>query len=73
MVEISKTPIDDFQTLILRIHQYIPWLDITMYDTPRMRVVQTLQYLIDVHFNRLFRQCWIKTSEVLILNVLKDE
>mmetsp|Transcript_72137 Transcript_72137/g.88486 ORF Transcript_72137/g.88486 Transcript_72137/m.88486 type:complete len:281 (+) Transcript_72137:214-1056(+) len=73
VVKLCKPPVDESQLPILMINHHIVRLHISVHDSLRMAIVQSLENLKDVVPNVMVRQRRVELLEVRVVDVLKDQ
>lgn len=72
MIELSESPVDKFQYLLLGIHDNVLWFDIAMHDAFRMTEIQCFDQLEQVESNLEVVHGGDHGSEISVFKVVKD-
>jgi hypothetical protein len=73
MIEFCQSPINESQLTLFVINHDIMGFDVTVHDSIRMAIVQSLQKLKDVIPNVEIGQSWIQNLEVGVVDMFKDK
>lgn len=75
VVKFSETPIDKSQSLVVVVDHDVVRLHISVHDSLRVAVVQSLKHFIDVKSDVVICEALVKSSEVNVtsINILHDQ
>ena len=75
MIELSQTPINESESLVVVINHDVVRFDISVHNSFRMTIIQSFQNLIDVESNIEIRKTFVKCSEIDVacIHILHDK
>lgn len=72
MIELCKSPVNEFQYFLLGIHDDVLWFDIAMHDTFRMTEIQCFDQLKQVKSNLKVVHGGDHGSEISVFEIVKN-